>query len=267
MSYPVPPDRPINEPNRTESGGQQAAPQPAVRVQPPVKTPWVTYCILGFTILVFVLQEVSLSIYNIDLPSFYGAKVNDWIMRGELWRLITPMLLHLPSNLLHIGFNMYALFSLGPLLERHFGHGRFLALYLLSGFAGNVASFVFTPAPSVGSSTAIFGLLAAMGVFLYQNKKLFAGRGRQALTQIILIAAINLVIGLTPGIDDWGHVGGLLAGILFTWFGGPLLQVEGIYPNFTLADQRESRVVILTWVLVAALFTGIVILTIISRGG
>jgi rhomboid protease GluP len=78
---------------------------------------------------------------------------------------------------------------------------------------------------------------------------------------------VNLVIGLSPGIDDWGHVGGLLAGILFSWFGGPLLQVEGIYPNFTLADQRESRVVILTWVLVAALFTGIVILTIISRGG
>jgi rhomboid protease GluP len=88
-----------------------------------------------------------------------------------LWRLFTPLLLH--GSIAHIGFNMYALFIIGPGLERYYGHLRFLVLYLLAGFAGNVFSFLFTPALSVGASTAIFGLVAAQGVFLYRHRQLF----------------------------------------------------------------------------------------------
>lgn len=188
--------------------------------------------------LAFLLQLGSQYLFQgIDYPAFLGAKINEYVLSGQLWRLITPILLH--GSILHIGFNMYALYIFGPGLEHHFGHTRFLVLYLLSGFAGNVFSFLFSPAASLGSSTAIFGLLGAEGVFLYRNRKLFGDRAQRALVQIIMVAGFNLFIGLSPGIDNWGHVGGLIGGTVFAWMGGPLLELEGIYPRFRLVDQKD----------------------------
>jgi rhomboid protease GluP len=91
---------------------------------------------------------------------------------------------------------MYALFILGPGLERYYGHMRFLLLYLLAGFAGNVISFLFTPGLSVGASTAIFGLVAAQGVFLFRHRQLFGASARSGLMNILFIVAINLFLGL-----------------------------------------------------------------------
>jgi rhomboid protease GluP len=151
---------------------------------------------------------------------------------------------------------MYALFSFGTSLERHFGHGRFLLLYVLGAFAGNVASFIMTDANSLGASTAIFGLLAAEGVFLYQNRKLFAGQFRSAIGNIIFIAAINLfVIGSLPGIDNWGHIGGLLGGLVFAWFAGPVWDVESdLVGGLRLVDHRSSNEVLIGAVIVAVVF-------------
>src|SRR6185295_14433421 len=176
------------------SDSPQPAPAPqAVRVSVPQSAPYVTYSIIGITVFCYVLQLVSQSVFGTDLLVLYGARVNEAILRGELWRFITPALLH--GSLPHIAFNMYALLSFGTGLERHFGHGRFLLLYLLGAFAGNVASFLFTSGSySVGASTAIFGLLGAEAVFLIQNRKMFAGRFRSAIGNIIFIAAVNLFI-------------------------------------------------------------------------
>lgn len=227
--------------------------------------PIVTYSLMGVTILVYLLQMGSQFLFHdVDLAAGIGMKVNELIIQGQLWRLITPMLLH--GSILHIGFNMYALNIFGPRLERYFGRSRFLALYLLSGFAGNVMSFLFTTAPSLGSSTAIFGLLAAEGVFLYQNRGIFGKNAQRALGNIILVAVVNLVIGMSPGIDNWGHVGGLLGGILFAWFGGPVLRAEGIFPTVTLVDERDKSDVIRNAVSVIALFSILALVTIILRG-
>jgi len=199
----------------------------------------VTYTILGLTIFVYLLQLGTEYTTGIDQAAYWGLKVNELIAAGQLWRLITPVLLH--GSIIHIGFNMYALYLFGPRLENNFGRWRFLALYLISGFAGNVFSMMFTQAPSLGSSTAIFGLLGAHGIFVYQNREYFGQQiARAALSRIIQVAAINLLIGLSPGIDNWGHVGGLIGGTVFTWFGGPLLGVSGIHPNLTVTDQREN---------------------------
>lgn len=136
------------------------------------ETSVVVYVIMGLTIVVYLLQLLTQYVMGgMDLPAALGMKVNALIQQGQLWRLFTPMLLH--GSLLHIGFNMYALYALGPGLESFYGHRRFLVLYVLSGFAGNVMSFIFSSANSLGSSTAIFGLLAAQAVFLYQNKTIF----------------------------------------------------------------------------------------------
>jgi rhomboid protease GluP len=167
-------------------------------------------------------------------------KVNELISAGQLWRLLTPVLLH--ASLLHICFNMYAVYSLGPELERYYGHARFLALYALGGFAGVVLSFLLTAAPSLGASTAVFGLLAAHGMFAYRNQRIFGKRARAALTSIINIAGINLLIGLTArGIDNWGHIGGLLGGLLFAGLGGPVYEIQDTGLEYRLRDTNPPQ--------------------------
>jgi rhomboid protease GluP len=235
-----------------------------VTVKQPSLTPFITYGILGITVLVFLLQLLSGYLLGGDLPATLGMKANQLIIQGQFWRLITPVFLH--GNIMHLALNMYALFIFGPNLERYYGHGRFTALYLLSGFTGNVVSFIASPAYSLGSSTAIFGLLGAEGVFLYQNRKLFPGMAQRALTQLVIVAVINLVIGMSPGIDNSGHIGGLVGGTLFAWFGGPVLKVEHGLGGYTLTDSRESRQVVLAWLGVAILFASLTVWTIWRSG-
>jgi rhomboid protease GluP len=214
-------------------------PPPKISIPSPTAKPYVTFSIMGLSILIYVLQMGSQYALGYDLPAYIGAKVNELIAAGEVWRLFTPVLLH--GSIVHIGFNMYALYLFGPRMESNFGHWRFLALYLISGFAGNVFSMMFTEAPSLGSSTAIFGLLGAHGIYVYQNREFFGAQvTRSSLSRIIQVAVINLLIGLSPGIDNWGHVGGLIGGTVFTWFGGPLLKVSGIYPDLVIEDSRQQ---------------------------
>ena len=239
--------------------------QREVMVQQPQVQPIVTYTILAVTVLVYLLQMATqYSGTGIDLPAAWGMKVNNLIVAGQFWRLITPVFLH--GSIIHIAFNMYALLIFGPGLERFYGHGRYLALYFISGFAGNVASFLFSSANSLGSSTAIFGLLGAEAVFLYQNRKLYGQRAQRALINLVVIAGINLVIGLQPGIDNWGHIGGLLGGTLFAWFAGPVLRLEGSYPNLTLTDQRGSSSSWLAGLGVFALFSVLAMLGVYFKG-
>jgi rhomboid protease GluP len=255
----------MNQSPASFPGPEPVAPPPGrISLRLPSSPPRVTYVILGLTIFVYLLQMASQFILGYDLPLMLGAKSGDLIRQGEIWRLITPVLLH--GSLLHIGFNMYALFSFGTGLERRFGHFRFLVLYLLAGFSGNVLSFLFTSGISVGSSTSIFGLIAAEGLFLYQNRKLFGAEAKQAIGNVVSVAAINLFIGFSSGglIDNWGHIGGLLGGLIFTWFGGPLWDVEGLYPLLRLVDRREGRDVVLGAAAVLFIFGGLAILGISS---
>ena len=225
-------------------------------VKPPVEKPTVVYTLMGINVIIFLLQIASQSLTGgSDLPASLGMKVNDLIVGGQLWRLVTPMFLH--GSILHIAFNMYALYALGPGLERHYGHWRFFGLYFVSGFAGNVISFLFSSAPSLGSSTAIFGLLGAEGVFLYQNRRIFGAMAQRALMNVIVIAAINLMIGLSPGIDNWGHIGGLIGGTLFAWFAGPVFRVENEYYNPSLVDERQNMGALITFLVVWALFSAL----------
>jgi rhomboid protease GluP len=224
-----------------------------------------TYVILGFTVFVYLMQMASVAVLGyavtasqIDWLEVYGARFNQAIRMGEVWRFITPVFLH--ASVPHIFFNMYALLSIGTLLEQHFGHKRFVWLYFLAAFSGNVFSFLLTGENgfSVGASTAVFGLIAAEVVFFYQNRKLFGGQAKQAIGNAVFIIAVNLLIGLTPGIDDWGHVGGLLGGAMFAWFAGPLWAVAGTpFSGFKLEDQREFREMVLGAGLVILVFGGL----------
>lgn len=229
----------------------------------PRRQPLVTYAVLGITILVFLLQLAGKTLTGVDLVAGIGLKVNELILQGQYWRLLTPVFLH--GSLIHLGFNMYALFIFGPGLERYYGHLRFALLYFLAGFAGNVMSFMFSAAPSLGSSTAIFGLLGAEAVFLYRNQSLFGGVARRALYNLVMIALVNLLIGLSPGIDNWGHIGGLVGGTLFAWVGGPLLRVDGNYPLVSVVDERQTRDAVVAALVDGAIFGFLAVATIFIR--
>jgi len=222
-----------------------------IEVRMPKRKPVMTFILIAITGIVFVLQYFSELQFGVDIPFLFGAKVNALIMEGEYWRLITPAFLH--SSILHIAFNMYALFVVGSRLERFYGHGRFLLLYLLCAYTGNVFSFVLTPANSLGASTAVFGLFTAEGVFIYQNRKLFGEeRTRKMIVNLCIILAINLVYGFISmsSVDNMGHIGGLLGGIFFAWVGGPVLKITGPPPIFQVKDKRKTGDVILASALV-----------------
>lgn len=231
-----------------------------VRVALPSSLPTVTYALIGFTVFVYLLQMASVAIWGyavsqIDWLEVYGARFNTAIRAGELWRFITPLFLH--GSIPHIFFNMYALLSIGTFMERQLGRGRFTLLYFLGGFAGNVFSFLLTGENgySVGASTAVFALIGAQVIFFYQNRELFGGQARKAIGNTVFIIAINLFIGLSPGIDNWGHIGGLLGGVIFTWFAGVRWMIVGMPPEMTLFDRRESREIVTGFGLVILIFS------------
>jgi len=253
IDSPSVPD-PATPSEKPAAGSEQpidAAQGKVVRVRLPYSAPYVTYGLIGITVAFYLLQRLSPFLWgsppggisDMDWLEYLGARINSAILDGQVWRLLTPALLH--GSFPHIFFNMYALYSLGVGLERYFGHQRFLILYVLGAFAGNVTSFLFTTGYSVGASTAIFGLIGAEGVFFYQNRKLFGEDARRAIGNVVFVAAINLfVIGSLPFIDNWGHIGGLLGGLMFTSLAGPLWMVEERASGYLLVQKRPARDVI-----------------------
>ncbi|MBU5207123.1 rhomboid family protein [Bacillus safensis] len=172
--------------------------------------PIFTYLLIAVQVVMFLLLELSGGSTNTATLTAFGAKNNVLILEGEWWRLITPMFLHI--GLTHLLFNTFALWSVGAAVERIYGSGRFLLIYLISGIFGSIASFVFNTAIAAGASGAIFGCLGALLYLAISNRKLFF---RTMGTNIIVIILINLGIGFTvSGIDNAGHLGGLVGGFL-----------------------------------------------------
>ena len=116
---------------------------------------------------------------------------------------------------------------------------------------------ILTPNLSLGSSTAIFGLLGAQAVFVYTNRTVMGERSGTVLRGIIQIALINFVIGLSPGIDNWAHLGGMIGGAAFAWLAGPRLVVEGMFSSYTLVDQRQEQLYWVIALLVGAFFAAL----------
>lgn len=238
---------------------QEPKPAQIEIVAAPNYRPVVTYTILVITVLVYALQMITLYWLQLDIPLALGMKVNQLIISGQLWRLFTPMLLHDDLLPFHILLNMYFLAIVGARLEKFTGPWRFLLLYIVAGFAGNVMSFLFSPDNSAGASTALFGLMGAQLIFVLQNRSFLADNGKPALQNILTLIGLNLVIGLTLGfIDNWGHIGGLVGGMAFAWFGGSKLTLNEVaYPRFRLDDQRGWRDQLLGSAFVLIVFGGL----------
>jgi rhomboid protease GluP len=211
---------------------------PSYRVGLPLSRAWAIWVILALNIAIYaiptVLQIAGMRIGGIPINDYVlnaGAKDNASILGGQYYRLLTSMFLHL--GILHIGVNAYSLYIIGPQTERVYTTPRFLALYFISGLAGGVASYAFSPNPGVGASGAIFGLVGGLAAFYYTSRKLLGEISRQQLGSLITVIMINLFIGFSSGglIDNYAHIGGLLGGLLVGWLLAPRFEVdERLFP-------------------------------------
>ncbi len=169
-----------------------------------------TVGIIAVTVGFYLLSRFGLQ----DVLFLNLAQVNVAVAAGEWWRIFTAALLHSPTSIMHILFNMWALWVLGPQIERSVGAGPFLALYVATAGVGGAAYFYFGgPFGAVGASGAIFGLF---GIWLnWALRKRNTSQGRAILSQMGFLLLINLAIPfIIPGIAWQAHLGGLVAGFL-----------------------------------------------------
>ena len=197
------------------------APTP-VRLRLPLSRPWLAMALVVINVLIHILMSlaarrgfVAAFLGGADMMTLvrFGAKVNALIVQGEVWRLFTAMFLHI--GLLHLLFNQYALAIFGRELESVTGTLRFAVIYLLSGLAGSLLSFAFSPNPSAGASGAIFGLIGAMTLFFWRNREILGPYAQQRMRNLLFLIFINIALfGQARTIDNWAHIGGLLTGAL-----------------------------------------------------
>jgi membrane associated rhomboid family serine protease len=173
----------------------------------------ISYSVFALNIIIFVLMTLAGGSDNPETLLHFGAKSNFHINNGEIWRFVTPIFLHI--GFIHLFFNSYALWIIGPQVEKLYGGPRFLLLYLLTGMSGAAASYWYNPfIPSAGASGSIFGLLGVLLVFSIKYRREVPQFFSRALGRgILLTIGINLVIGyMIPQIDNAAHLGGLIGG-------------------------------------------------------
>ena len=253
-------------PDHAASGGKpqgvQRRAQRAVRRTTTVRghDAIVTKILVAINVVVFLITVAQGS----GLNSPGGPLFNNWalfggrgiidghvyggVAGGDWWRLITSAFLH--GSLVHIAFNMLALWWLGAPVELALGRARYLGLYLVSGLAGAAGALVANPnALTVGASGAIFGLLGAGVVLEWQATGSPFGN-------YLMLIVINLAISFAvPNISVGGHIGGLIGGILctlaFTKFG----RAHAAYSRLSPIGAVTLAVVAAGAVLVAYLKT------------
>jgi rhomboid protease GluP len=183
------------------------------------KRPIITYALLISNFILFLTMIMS-GANMLSLPATtlyeFGGLTNYETMGNlsELYRLVVSIFLH--GGIIHLIFNMYALYIIGPQIESFFGKTKYLIIYLGSGIIGNLLSMLFqvNGEISIGASGAIFGLLGALVYFGYHYRVYL---GSVIKSQIIPLIIINFVIMfMMPGINIAAHFGGLLGGFILT---------------------------------------------------
>ncbi|MBE6151420.1 MAG: rhomboid family intramembrane serine protease [Firmicutes bacterium] len=193
------------------------------------KRPIVTTVLIFINIAIFLLElfnpgiEESFAVWNIGIIKF-----------NQFYRLFTGIFLH--ANIWHLLTNMYALYVIGSQLEGFIGRAKYLTVYIVSGIMGSLLSVALHSGnfAAVVASGAIFGLLGSILYFGYHYRVYL---GEVVKTQIIPIIVINLIIGFSfSGIDNFGHIGGLIGGVLTT-------MAVGIKHKSTTSDRINGIII------------------------
>lgn len=205
------------------------------------KKPIITWILIVLCIIMFFISGMGYDTYKLVQ---FGANFSRLVKNGEIYRLVSYMFLH--AGIMHILLNMYSLYIVGTKVEDFFGKWKYLLIYFISGISGGLLSIGLSQDTiSVGASGAIFGLFGALIYFGYSYRGYI---GSMIRSQIIPIVVYNLLIGFfIPGIDMWGHVGGLIGGILTA-------NVLGTIEN---KDYKISNIVLLVIYFAFLVYLGI----------
>ena len=214
-----------------------------------------TLTIIAITTVVSLVADIGGSDGGTLLATLDLDKV--LVAQGQLYRLLSVALVHVPlvQDPFHLPFNMYALWLVGPFVERLYGRCRLLAFYVVCTLGASLLSFALATANGVvldsgqvlddryaaGASGAIFGLFGLLVGALIVHRPAMGGAMRGLLGQLIALIAINLLLGATTtGIDNWAHVGGLVTGfwfgVLFLPTGVPALRSRWMRPGQAPGD-------------------------------
>ncbi len=175
------------------------------------KKPTLTYLFIVINIMVYLFMLL----YDKTGELAYKLANNYVLVRnGEYYRIFTSAFLH--TNFLHLFFNMYALYMIGPQVERYYGKFKYFIIYFASAILGGLFSCVFMEnnVYSLGASGAIFGLLGSVAYFTYYYRATLQGLRNSPVIPVILA---NLLLGFfIPNVDVFAHIGGLIAGLLIS---------------------------------------------------
>jgi rhomboid protease GluP len=173
--------------------------------------PVITLALIVMNVFIFAWQVKMGALENHHTIVAFGALSRERVLDGELWRLVSPMVLH--GSVGHLFGNMAALYILGMGLEHAVGGSRTFVLYLLTGIAASIASVMTNEGPSVGASGAVFGIMGALTVFLVRHRDVYDVRDKRVAGVLAAWAGYTLLTGmLTPYIDNAAHLGGLAGG-------------------------------------------------------
>ncbi len=236
MSYPASPDEPALYSSSEEDARRERARRILDALRSPAR-PLVTYALFAANVAVFLV-----GLYLVSRPGQAGRGAIERFLRGSLmgggnwdvlyqtgalhasdvlegrwWRLLSCCFVH--DGLLHLGLNMYMLYSLGPLLERMWGRARFLVLYLIAGLGGSCAAMIYHPGGLVGASGAIWGAMASMLVWVVLNRRYLPPHVASSwLRSLVSVLILNVLVSFLPGVSAAGHFGGGAAGAVCAVF-------------------------------------------------
>ncbi|MGH9762893.1 MAG: rhomboid family intramembrane serine protease, partial [Blastocatellia bacterium] len=201
--------------------GRDSVPDAPVRLQTADEhSQFFTKLVLGINVVVFlIMTAVATSGGNtraffsgVSGPQLvdFGGKFFPLIRQGQVWRLVSANFLHI--GIMHLGFNCFALYQIGPLVEEAYGSQKFIFIYLVTGVLGFTLSSFYDPStPSAGASASLMGLIGVTAVY---GHRIGGTGGRALMRQMLMWAAITLGIGLFGllSMDNSAHVGGLAGG-------------------------------------------------------
>ncbi|MCC5580008.1 rhomboid family intramembrane serine protease [Microtetraspora sp. AC03309] len=224
-----------------QEGNRSVRPAQAMFGGAAVTKPRVTWTLLIINVLAYLAE---LTRADEIINTFATSSV--YVFYGEWWRLLTGAFLHAPPpSFWHILFNMWALYAIGPELERRLGSLRFAALYLLSALGGSIAVYLFG-LWAYGASGAIYGMFGAL--FVVSRKLGFDARG------VLWLIGINIVLTfVVPGISWQGHLGGLVTG-------------TAIAAAFVYAPRKSRNAVQLAAVVAVLAVMAVILLTLPPYG-
>jgi rhomboid protease GluP len=220
---------------------------------------YATYAIIALNILVFILMAVD-GAGIMDLNSFvhikWGSNVAPLTLTGDWWRLLTCTFIHF--GIIHVGMNMYCLYSVGSYLEPMLGKVKYVTAYLCTGILASIVSLWWHKngmSNSAGASGAVFGMY---GLFLaLLTSDIIPKQVRDALLKSIgIFIAYNLVYGMKGGVDNAAHIGGLISGFAIGY-----LIIFGI--------KKEKSGVVVKWIIPAVIVASIgicVVYLLINKG-